>query len=207
MINQFFELFDKQKKLTLSEREYIKDNAKIKFYKKNEMIFNEGAISNTIYFVLGGCVRLFYNVNKKEKTAYFYTEGKLVSAGESFANNVPSRENFQALENTFLIHLSKQTIENLNAVSPNFKQLILLNSESELISYQKLIASFITLSAEGRYNELFKTNRDLFQRVSQKHIASYLGISPETLSRIKRKSFDKLRNYAKMDYQELLKTG
>ena len=113
MIDKFFELFDKHRKLTDQEREYLEDNVKIKFYKKNEMIFTEGRISSTIYFILDGCVRLFYNVDGREKTAYFYTEGKFVSAGESYTYGIPSKENFQALEDTFLILIFLNVLKSL----------------------------------------------------------------------------------------------
>lgn len=71
-----------------------------KIYKKNEIIFTEGKISNEIYFVTKGCIRLFDNVEGNDRTAFFYTEGKFICAGESYTYNIPASENYQAVEET-----------------------------------------------------------------------------------------------------------
>jgi CRP-like cAMP-binding protein len=137
---------------------------------------------------LQGCVRLFYNADGNEKTAHFYTEGKFICAGESYNLNIPAKENYQAIEGTVLMHFHKQTINDLLKLFPNFELIARIATEDELISCQHMIASFITKSPEERYLELLKTNKELFQRVHQQYIASFLGVSPETLSRIKKRT-------------------
>ncbi|WP_281350274.1 Crp/Fnr family transcriptional regulator [Maribellus comscasis] len=156
-------------------------------YKKNEMIFCEGKISHDIYFVIKGCVRFFYNVHGKDRTAFFYTEGQFICAGESYTFQVPAKENFQAIEETTLMIFSRKNTDKLLKISPKFELIARIATENELISCQKIIASFVTQSAEERYKELLNNNGKLFQRVPQQYIASFLGVSPETLCRIKKR--------------------
>lgn len=158
-------------------------------YEKNEVIFSEGRISNEIYFLTKGCVRLFYNVDGKDKTAFFYTEGKFICAGESYTFNVPAKESYQAIEPSEIYIFTKTNIEKLLKISPRFEILARIATENELILCQSIIASFITKTAEERYQELLENNGDLFNRVPQQYIASFLGVSPETLSRIKKRIF------------------
>ena len=73
--------------------------------------------------------------------------------------------------------------------SVNFQQITRIEREQELIAYQKLLAYFITLSPDERFIKLMETNNSLFQRVPQQHIATYLGVSAETLSRIKKRVY------------------
>jgi len=162
-----------------------------KVYQKNELIFTEGKTSDEIYFVTKGCVRLFYNVDGIDKTAFFYTEGQFICAGESYTYNIPAIENYQAIEQTELFIFGKSDIEPLLKEVPKFEIIARMATENELITCQKVIASFVTKSAEERYVDLLNTQGELFQRVPQQYIASFLGVSPETLSRIKVRVFNR----------------
>jgi CRP-like cAMP-binding protein len=179
--------------ITLNEQEiqlllYALDR---KSFRKNETFFTEGKISDEIYYVTKGCVRLFYNVNGNDKTAFFYTEGQFICAGESYTYKLPAIENYQAIEQTEIFVLTKSKIEALLTEVPKFEIIARIATENELIACQKVIASFVTKSAEERYIDLLNTQRELFQRVPQQYIASFLGVSPETLSRIKNRVFKK----------------
>lgn len=191
MFNKFLELLSHYAELNAEEINYLQERLPVVSYKKNELIFTEGKISRTIYFVVSGCVRLFYNVEGKDKTAFFYTEGKFICAGVSYTFNTPAIENYQALEDTQLIHFDKEVIEDLLKYSPKFEVMARIATEDELITYQMMVASFITKSPEERYIELAATHGDLFNRVPQQYIASFLGVSPETLSRIKKRVYSK----------------
>lgn len=178
--------------LNSHETTILKNSIEKKAYKKHQNIFIEGNISDRIYFVTKGCVRLFYNVNGIDKTAFFYTEGQFICAGESYTFNIPAVENYQAIEQTEIYEFSKSKIEALLVKIPKIEVIARIATENELITCQKVIASFITKSAEERYIELLKTKGELFQRVPQKYIASFLGVSPETLSRIKKRAYKKM---------------
>ena len=162
-----------------------------KVYQKNEIIFKEGAISEEIYFLTKGCVRLFYNVDGKDKTAFFYTEGQFICAGESYTFNLPAIENYQAVEQAEIFVFTKSKIKMLLEEVPRFEIIARIATENELITCQRVIASFVTKSAEERYLDLLSTQGELFRRVPQQYIASFLGVSPETLSRIKARVFSR----------------
>ncbi|GAA5221178.1 Crp/Fnr family transcriptional regulator [Membranihabitans marinus] len=180
--------------LTEDEISLLKQSVVKKEYRKNENIFTEGKISNEIYFLTKGCVRLFYNVDGVDKTAFFYTEGKFICAGESFTFNVPALENYQAVEDSEIFIFEKSKIEVLLREAPKFEVIARMATENELITCQKIIASFVTKSAEERYLELLSNQGELFHRVPQQYIASYLGVSPEALSRIKSRINKKMRS-------------
>lgn len=171
----------------------IKNAVEKRVYNKNEIIFTEGRISDEIYFVTKGCVRLFYNVDGNDKTAFFYTEGKFICAGESYTFNIPAIESYQAIEQTEVYVFTKSINEFLLKEVPKFEVIARIATENELITCQKVIASFVTKSAEERYLDLLDTQRELFQRIPQQYIASFLGVSPETLSRIKARVQNKNR--------------
>ncbi len=181
---------------SLSEQEIqlLQNAVDKKVYTKNEMIFTEGNVSDEIYFITKGCVRLFYNVDGTGKTAFFYTEGQFVCAGESYTFNIPASENYQAVEQTEIFIFTKSKIDVLLKEIPKFEIIARIATENELITCQKVIASFVTKSAEERYIDLLDTQGELFNRVPQQYIASFLGVSPETLSRIKTRVFNKNRS-------------
>ncbi|AEL25309.1 Crp/Fnr family transcriptional regulator [Cyclobacterium marinum] len=177
--------------LDKDEIDLLREAVDKKSFRKNEMIFTEGKIANDIFFVTKGCVRLFYNVDGNDKTAFFYTEGQFICAGESYTFNIPAIENYQAIENTEIFVFGKSKINRLLEQAPKFEVIARIATENELITCQRVIASFVTKSAEERYVDLLNTQGELFQRVPQQYIASFLGVSPETLSRIKTRVFNK----------------
>jgi len=193
-MNSFKEYIKLYTPLDESEISLLHKSVEKRVYRKNEMIFSEGVVSEEIYFVTKGCVRLYYNVDGNEKTAFFYTEGQFICAGESYTFNIPARENYQAVEQAEIFVFSKETNEALFKETPKFEIIARVATENELITCQKLIASFVTRSPEERYLDLLTTQRELFQRVPQQYIASFLGVSPETLSRIKSRALKKLRS-------------
>ncbi|MEH0153529.1 Crp/Fnr family transcriptional regulator [Limibacter armeniacum] len=191
MFEKFIKLVSYYLDINNDETLFLKNHVPIVTYRKNETFFSEGNISKTIYFVLNGCVRLYYNVDGVDKTAFFYTEGKFICAGESYTFNVPAKENFEAVEDTVLMHFDKSMLETLLSIYPRFEVLARIAVEDELLTCQQMIASFVTKSPEERYMELLSTNGQLFQRVPQQYIASFLGVSQETLSRIKKRVKEK----------------
>jgi CRP/FNR family transcriptional regulator, anaerobic regulatory protein len=187
MFDKFLDLINQYISISEEEAEFAKNHFPLKSYSKNEVFFKEGNIATSIYFVVEGCVRLFYNVEGNEKTAFFYTEGKFFCANESFVKNTTARENFQALENTTIMSIHKSFDIKLLKKFPNFEMIERYALLDELITNNRIIESFVSNSPQERYIELLKTNKEIFQRVHQQYIASYLGISPESLSRIRKR--------------------
>lgn len=190
-MHQLIQHIEQYIKLEEFEKDSIYNLVNKSCFKRNETFFTEGKISREIYFVAKGCVRLFYLNEGNDKTAFFYTEGQFICAGESFTYAVPAKENYQAIEDTELYILSKDNIGRLMEISPRLEVIARIATENELIVCQNIIASFVTKSAEERYIELLANNGELFHRVPQQYIASFLGVSPETLSRIKRRVLEK----------------
>ncbi len=151
--------------LTQDEVRLLSNAAHKRVCKKREVFFTEGKISNEIYFVEKGCVRLFYPVDGQEKTAFFYTPGQFICAGESYTYHIPAVENYQAVDDTEIWVFTRSKTEELLRTVPKMEIIGRIATENELITCQKVIASF----------------------VPQQYIASFLGVSAETLSRIKRR--------------------
>ena len=194
MFYKFLDHIEKQVILNNTEINNLRDHVKIKFYKKNETILSAGATMRNMFYVLNGCVRIYYNMNGKDKTAFFYSEGDFIWNGKSSINQIPSQKNYEAIEDTVLVQINKKVAHELKKTSVNFALIARHAIEQELIDHQQLIEYFITLSPEERFIRLLETNKSLFQRVPQQYIASYIGVSAETLSRIKRRVHNKHQN-------------
>lgn len=166
--------------LTAKEKDYLIDHVDIRTFDKHAVIFQEGEVATDIYFVLQGCVRLFYNVEGNEKTAFFYSEGQFICAGDSYTFHRPAKENYEALENTTLCVFSPNTIDLLMEYSSTFENIARIAVENELLTAQRIISSFVTQTAAQRYVDLINHQKELFQRVPQHYIATFLGVSPET---------------------------
>ena len=187
-LKEFIQYLNRKVMLDSADRVYLSRNLLVKTFQKYQVICPEGEISRAFYFNLDGFVRLFYNVDGKEKTAYFYPPGHFISDYESFVHQVPSRFNLQATEPTTLVEISQTAAAQLLAFSPKFEVLARIAMEEELMTNQKIIAALITQSATQRYHQLLADHAEIFQRVPQRFIASYLGIEPESLSRIKKRA-------------------
>lgn len=194
MINNFIKYLNNYVRLSEEDKKFLEENLSLKFFSKKSMILTEGQISKSFYFNLSGFVRLFYRKEAEEITAYFYGENLFISAYDSFTKKTPSKLNFQALEDTFLVNISQEASVRLLNYSSKFETLARIAMEEELIVHQKIIESLLTQSPEERYEDLLETNPSIFQRVSQQYLASYIGVKPESLSRIKKRHFKKNLN-------------
>lgn len=156
-------------------------------YSKGEVILKEGEISRAFYFVLKGCCRMYYIVEGLEKNTFFYSEGQFVSSYESFVHQAPSKHYIACIEDCELVCISHQHAAKLLALSSSFEQLSRILMEGELIVYQKMLFSFVAMNAEQRYLAFLQEYPQLIQRIPLYHIASYLGVNAETLSRIRKR--------------------
>ena len=184
-IQILIDFFEKHLELSIEEKSYLKENIPIIVPHKGVILLKEGDISSEFYFILKGGIRLFYNVNDVEKTAFFYFENKFVSSYESFTRQTPSEHNLQTIEDTTIAVFKHEVVYKLLELFPRFEFLVRIMMEEELIVCQDIIASFISLNAEERYLKLIDTNYELIQRIPLQHLATYLGMSRESLSRIR----------------------
>lgn len=154
---------------------------------KGHLLIKEGDYVKDCFFLIKGCVRQFQLIDGSEKTTAFYTDGQGVSAFTSMSKKVASNHYFECLEDCDLAVISIEKELELYKKYPNFESLSRAGMERQLGEYQDMMAKFITLKPEDRYLDLLKNRPELINRVPQYHLASYLGVSPETLSRIRKR--------------------
>lgn len=179
------DVFSNHIKLTKEEIQLLESNIKRIHVAKDTLLLQEGYVARAFYFIELGCLRLYYNTEESEKTAFFYTEGMFASSFESFIKGVSAKHNIQVVEDAQLLVFDQETIQRFVSLSPKFNLLARVIMEEELVICQDIISSFVTLNAEGRYRKLLLEQSALLDRVPQHQIASYLGVAPETLSRIR----------------------
>ena len=187
MFQAFLNYLNQRLPLNETEQDMLRQTLEVKKYPKGALLLAEGQISKAFFFNLSGMVRLFYLKDGVEKTTYFYPEATFISAYESFIRQSPAKFSFQAVEETEVVVISQEAAASLLAFSPKMEALARIAMEEELMANQKIIESLLTLSPEQRYDQLLRENPGIFQRVPQIHIASYLGVQPESLSRIKKR--------------------
>jgi CRP-like cAMP-binding protein len=152
---------------------------------KNEMILKEGDTCTNIYWVVKGLVRQFYYKNEKELTEYMATENSIVMCIESLFMEQPTRLQIKALEPTVLIAMPKADLEAVAMKSVNIQILFRKILEESLILSQHHADMLRFESAQDRYQKLVKDQPQLVLRAPLVYIASYLQMTPETLSRVR----------------------
>lgn len=154
--------------------------------KKGEHLCSPGEIATETGFVIKGIFRIYYLIEGKESTRFIGCENIFISSVPSFTTQKPSIEYVEALESAELLMLSFQNLERMCQLSPKWDRLVRYLAEYSYNEQQSRIYSLIALTAQERYEQLIKSRPEFIQRIPQYIIANYLGISPETLSRIKK---------------------
>jgi CRP-like cAMP-binding protein len=174
---------------TLSQEEYdaIAESAVVRRCPKGTVLLEAGQVSKECYFVLEGCVREYYLVDGEEKTTGFFTEEQWAVSIASFTNNTPADHFFACVEDTVLVVGSEERENELYRRFPRFETLSRLELGKVLAEQQELRASYITDSPEERYLRILEHRPSLLQRVPQYQLASYIGVKPESLSRIRKR--------------------
>lgn len=161
----------------------------IESYKKGDHLLREGDISAKSYSIISGCVRQYYLVDGDEKTTFFYTEGQSIFSPNSTSERIPAKYYLSCVEYTTV---SVITLENQVELYRRFPILESMSRQAlteELSNYQEMLSTYITTSPEERYLNLLKFRPELLNRVPQYQLASYLGVTPESLSRIRKRIF------------------
>jgi signal-transduction protein with cAMP-binding, CBS, and nucleotidyltransferase domain len=171
--------------LTDAEIEVMRHMITIKTVKKGSFLLKEGQIAAYVYYILKGCVREYYLKDGEEKTISFYTEGDDVSANRSYILQVPSKHYLECSEDTTLTVMSHDNDVAFKKQFPRLAIICYTNTEEELGNYQDITAEYMVSTPEERYLKLVETRPDLLNRVPQYQLASYIGVTPESLSRIR----------------------
>lgn len=155
--------------------------------KRKEILLHEGEVCKYTAFILKGCLRYFYNVEGQEHTGQFFFENSWYTDYESFLAEKPSKQNIEALEKTEILLLQKKDLEKLYETYPKFERFGRLMAENAYLGVRKKNENLVNLSPEDRYLKLVKERPKVIERVAQHYIASFLGIQPQSLSRIRKR--------------------
>jgi CRP-like cAMP-binding protein len=159
-----------------------------KIIKRNELLLQAGDVCPYLYFVNSGCLRVFMlDINGKEATRFLITEGRFGTAFPSFILQEPSLASIQSIEPSHILYISHHEFNELFDIFPAWEHSYRIGLQMDYIASIKRIESLITMDAKQRYQQLMETRPTLIQRLPSKIIADYLGISQETLSRLKSK--------------------
>lgn len=154
--------------------------------KKGTLLLKEGEFSTQCFLVLKGCVRSYYLVDGEEKTTDFFTEGQPI-VPISYTQKKPSEYYISCIEDCLLSVGSDESSQTVVLQIPKLKELISKFNQQLFTQSQLKFEQYFTLSPQDRYLTLLETRPDLCQRVPQYMLASYLGIKPESLSRIRKR--------------------
>ncbi len=179
--------FQRMMPLSPAETEAIADTMTLQSYKKGTVLLKEGQISTDVYFVLEGCVRQFHLVDGEEKTNNFFTEEQWVISLHSFGQQQPSGHYLDCCIDSLLAVGNREKEESLYRQFPKLQTVSRKIMEKVLVEQQAIMASYTTDTAEQRYLKLLTSRPYLFQKIPQYQIASYIGVKPESLSRIRKR--------------------
>ncbi|MFC3196460.1 Crp/Fnr family transcriptional regulator [Parapedobacter deserti] len=184
MQDLLFNFISKFVSLTEDEKKAITAFDVFRSVKKGTVLLKEGQQSNKCYFVLKGCLRTYYIIDGDEKTTAFYTEMDGITP-HCVVSGSPSAYYIAAVEDTIITASTPDMEYETFKKFPKFETLCRMFSEQELAKSQLTLDDFKTSSPERRYLKLLRDRPDLLQRVPQHQIASFLGITPQSLSRIR----------------------
>lgn len=155
---------------------------------KGDVLLHIGEMAQKFYFVNKGCLRTFYiNQLGTEFTRCLAIEKSFCWALPGFLNNLPSTEGIEALCDSELVVINKADFDLMVQKSIHFSAAYQKGLEQLCISYAMRMESFLTMNAKERYENLLSKNPEIVQKVSNKIVASYLGITQESLSRLKKR--------------------
>jgi len=181
-----FDFISKYVELTEDEKNAIVSLDIFRSVKKGTILLKEGQKSQDNYFVLKGCIRKYYIIDGEEKTTAFYTEMEGLTP-HCAIDNAPSEYFISCVDDTILIVANTDMGVELNTKFPKFQLMCGVLSEELLAKQQINFDEFKTSSPEQRYLNLLQNRPDLIQRVPLHQLASYLGMKPESLSRIRKR--------------------
>ncbi|MDY0089714.1 MAG: Crp/Fnr family transcriptional regulator [Flavobacteriaceae bacterium] len=178
-IARYIELTDEEQQIFLSKTE-------IAHFKPKEIILNAGQVSKNSFFVNSGVLRSFnINDNIVEHILHFACEGWWIADMYSLITQKPGNLFIEVIEDAELVVLSKENQEKLYKEIPKTERYFRVLTENSLVAHQERLMDNLSLPAEERFEKFYKKYPTLIQRVPQKHIASYIGVTPEFFSRMK----------------------
>ena len=172
------------------ECDVIESFLKVRKLKKNDFFVRSGKICTEISFIVKGAMRFCNIVDGKEVTGYFSFENNFVTALKSYFTEEPSIYDIKTMEETIIVTISKPDMETMlrhPLISCKMERFGRLISERFNILFEDRIKSFIVKTPEERYLDLLKNGKQIIRRVPVQYIAQFIGITPVSLSRIRRR--------------------
>ena len=168
-----------------SELKVIMPYFEHKRFKKKTTLLDIGKVSNEVFYLIKGCIRLYCERDGEELSTYFFTENMFAGSYDSFLSRKPSKVAIETLEECDVLVLSHKGQEKLYEIFPKMNEFIRKAIEQRFVLLHDLFISYLLNSPEERYLMLLKDRPELLQRFPQHQIASYLGVTPVSLSRIR----------------------
>ena len=187
MHEKFINYFSKISPLSIEESEALITSMQTKALKKGEYLLKEGQVSANTYFVLEGCIREYILSDGEEKTTNFFSEEQWAISLNSSPPKISATHNWVCIEDTIVVVGNEQQAQELFKNFPRFETISRAIMEVAFAEQKEALTSYYTDSPEQRYRKLLKTRPELVQRIPQYHIASYIGVKPESLSRIRKR--------------------
>lgn len=180
--------------LTTEEVKIVVENTVLKSVDKGDFLLKEGEVSKHCHAVVKGCVREYILKDGVEKTVSFFIEGDSVNTFSSEVEARPSKSYIEALEDSIVTVGNDSLIDQMIERIPRLEKLIRIEVEKEAGRIQNRLSDFMISSPEERFLTLMNTQPNLIHRVPQVLIASYIGVTPESYSRIKKRVFEKIKD-------------
>lgn len=187
MQRKFIEYISSFTTLSKKEEDLMLESYPIKQFKKGDCILEEGKTTRDTFLILQGCIRRHCLIDGVDKTTGFFTEGEAVAEFESLSLNKPTVHSYSCVEDTIVVVVNSEKEKAFYKKFPRFEEIARMETEKMLGKNQEQLSNFITKSPEERYKHLSSLKPELLQRVPQHQIASYLGVTPESLSRIRKR--------------------
>lgn len=186
-MNQVRQFLNRIAVLSDEEWHLFSSRLRVTTIKKGEILIGEGEVSDKIYFISSGLIRLYVMQDGKDICRQFFFEDSFFSEYQSFLLQQPSQTVTDALEDTELYYFTYADMQEFYKIIPQFQLIGRIIAENLFLKISERVNSFLTQSPELRYQQLITNRPKVLQRIPQYMIASYLGITPEHLSRIRKK--------------------
>ncbi|MGI4021426.1 MAG: Crp/Fnr family transcriptional regulator [Janthinobacterium lividum] len=193
-LNQAFETFRKhlEKFIVFTDEEWqlFQQHSQHKTLKKKEFFIKPNQVCNEFGFIISGSVRFYHVKDGEEITNYFCLDHEFISSYKSFLTRQPGINYIQALEATQLItftHANLQKMLHNDKLAYKMERLLRLIAEHYICCYEDRLSAFIIQTPEERYLQLLNSGTHIFQRIPQHYIAQFLGVTPVSLSRIRKR--------------------
>lgn len=182
----FKKAFQSRVNITEAELLLILPYIRLKQFEKGDLITQEGEIENRIYFILQGVTRSFFFKQDKEISFEFYFEGSFINSYASFIDQKPSTHAIEAFTALTAIYMERSDLEPLLRNTPKLQEIMRIFTQELFKKSSERIKDLLSLSATERYLKLLQAHPQYVRNIPLKYLASYLNITPESLSRIRK---------------------